>query len=122
MLCLCCFIPFRWIKRGSIDVSMPGSRRESVVAEPAPEPQIPGQNRSRTPSVDIAHPLLRRGSSQARNIEQYENLEIRCKSGAQKRRVSQQSEAEPFKVQLKHREAEQKAGQYRTSSDCVLFI
>lgn len=100
---------FVWKKRGSIDASAPGSRRDSIVSESAPE-SVSGKNRSRTPSVDISHPMLRRGSSQARPMEQYENLEIRCKSGAQKRRVSQQSEPEPFKVQLKHREADAKAG------------
>ena len=102
---------FVWEKRGSIDASAPGSRRDSIVSESAPELTAPaGKNRSRTPSVDINHPLVRRGSSQARPMDQFDSLEVRCKSGAQKRRVSQQSEGEAFKVQLKHREADAKAG------------
>ena len=66
--------------------------------------------RSRTPSVDIDHPAMRRGSRASMLEESFENMEIRCKGGIKKqRKISGQSEESPFKVQLKHREADKGA-------------
>lgn len=60
--------------------------------------------------MDIEHPLSRRGSQGQTLDDGYENMDIRCKSGVKKRRVSGQNEESPFKVQLKHRDAEKEAG------------
>lgn len=105
--------------------SLPNSRRDSIVSDSGPSASESQDIvlRSRTPSVDIQHPLLRRGSSQGKSFEdRFENLEIRCKSGSQKRKVSGQAEESPFKVQLKHRESDPEAGFEWSNQIAVLFI
>ena len=53
---------------------------------------------------------IRRGSQQSiPDSGDSGNVEIRCKSGSQKKRLSLQ-EADTFRVQLKHRDADKKAG------------
>ena len=43
-------------------------------------------------------------------FEAIENLEIRCKSGSQKKAANLPNDPDPFKVQLKHRERPEEAG------------
>lgn len=90
------------------------SCRESVCSDS-------GEKRStdsRRESVSSQKTNSRRGSFlsayeplDSRSIEPYDprNFEIRCRSGSQKKRTSV-TEADPFKVQLKHRDAGSKAG------------
>lgn len=87
------------------------SRRESNVSESSVSmPESISSLRSRTPSVDIEHPISRRSSRGQPTEDGLENVEIRCKSGSKKRKGSAQNEETPFKVQLKHREADKEAG------------